>query len=373
MIALTRTDESLIGRWWWTVDRWTLALVGALIMCGIVLIQAASPAIAVARGMASFHFVQSYLIVLVPSLVGMIWLSMQPLRRIKIFAFTLFPLALGGVIFTLLFGNEIKGATRWVHLPGLSLQPSEFLKPAFIIVAAWLFARHCERRGFPALGANIVLFFTVIALLLLQPDFGMSMLVGLAWFSQFFLAGLPLALVGIGVLLLPCAGLGAYFLLPHVHNRIDRFLDPSKGDNYQIDRAMEAFTNGGLFGVGPGEGTVKMSLPDAHCDFIFAVAGEEMGLVTCLVIVLLYAMIILRGFWRLRREQSLFVVLAASGLLLQFGIQAIINIASALHLMPTKGMTLPFISYGGSSLMAVSLGMGMLLALTRKRHGTGER
>lgn len=373
MIALTRTDESVIGRWWWTVDRWLLALIGALVMCGIVLIQAASPAVAEAHGMNKFHFVQYHLILLVPALSGMIWLSLQPLRRIRLLAFALFPTALLGVVLTLIFGAETKGATRWLQLPGLSLQPSEFLKPSFVIVAAWLFARQCERRGFPGLETNIALFLLSVSLLMLQPDFGMSMLVVLTWFCQFFLAGLPLILVGIGLLLLPALGVGAYFTLPHVQHRIDRFLDPAKGDTYQIDRSMEAFTKGGLFGTGPGTGTVKMSLPDAHCDFIFAVAGEEMGLVTCLMIVLLFAMVILRGFWRLRREQNLFVVLATSGLLLQFGFQAIINIASALHLMPTKGMTLPFISYGGSSLLAVCLSMGMVLALTRKRHGSGEQ
>ncbi|MGB4100500.1 MAG: putative peptidoglycan glycosyltransferase FtsW [Alphaproteobacteria bacterium] len=372
MIALTRADESVFGRWWWTIDRWMLAFIAALIMFGIILIQAASPAIAVARGFSNFHFVHYYLIVLIPALVGMIALSMQSLRTIRLVAFALLPLSLLGVAMTLAFGAEIKGATRWLHFPGLSLQPSEFVKPALTIVAAWLFARHCERRGFPGIGVNILLFGGVIGMLLLQPDFGMSMLIAAVWFGQFFLAGLPLALVGISIVLVLAGGIGAYFVFPHVHHRINRFLDPASGDNYQVERAMEAFTNGGLFGTGPGEGTVKMSLPDAHCDFIFAVAGEELGLVSCLIIVLLFAMIVLRGFWRLRREQNLFVVLAASGLLLQFGFQAVINMASTLRLMPTKGMTLPFISYGGSSLLALAVTMGMLLALTRRRYGPGE-
>jgi cell division protein FtsW len=372
MIALTRTDESIIGRWWWTVDRWLLGMILTLVVCGVVLIQAASPAVAEAHRLPRFHFVQSHMLLLFPALGGMVWLSLQPLRRIRLLAFAVLPLALLGVGYTLLFGMEIKGATRWVHLPGFSLQPSEFLKPALVIVTAWLFARHCERRGFPGLGVNIGLLLTASSLLLLQPDFGMGMLVIVTWFSQFFLAGLPLALVGLGVLLLPTVGLGAYVLSPHVQHRIDRFLDPAKGDSYQIDRAMEAFTKGGLFGTGPGNGTVKMSLPDAHCDFIFAVAGEELGLVACLLIALLYLAIILRGCWRLRRERSLFVVLATSGLLLQFGFQAIINMASALHLMPTKGMTLPLISYGGSSLLATAFSLGMVLALTRKRHGAGD-
>ncbi len=373
MIALTRSDESILGRWWWTVDRWMLALIAALIMFGIILIQAATPAIAVARGYGNFHFVQNYLVVMVPAMSGMIALSMQSLRTIRLVAFAALPVSLFCVALTLVFGMEVKGATRWLHIPGLSIQPSEFVKPALTIVAAWLFARHCERRGFPALGVNVVLYGLVVGLLLLQPDFGMAMLITAVWFGQFFLAGLPLALVGICIVLLLAGGIGAYYVFPHVHQRVDRFLDPATGDNYQIERAMDAFTHGGLFGTGPGEGTVKMSLPDAHSDFIFAVAGEELGLISCLVIVLLYAMIVLRGFWRLRREQNLFVVLAASGLLLQFGFQATINMASTLRLMPTKCMTLPFISYGGSSLLALALTMGMLLALTRKRGGTGEQ
>ncbi|MEJ0063064.1 MAG: putative peptidoglycan glycosyltransferase FtsW [Alphaproteobacteria bacterium] len=372
MIALTRSDESIFSHWWWTIDRWMLAFIAALIIFGIILVQAASPAIAEARGFDKFHFVRNYLLFLVPVIVGMAVLSMQSLRTIRLIAFAILPLGVIGVALTLVFGAEVKGATRWLHLPGLSMQPSEFVKPALTVIAAWLFARHREKRGFPALGANIILYGFVTGLLLLQPDFGMSMLVSVVWFGQFFLAGLPLALVGISIILLLGGGVGAYFIFPHVHRRIDRFLDPASGDNYQVDRAMEAFMNGGMFGTGPGQGTVKMSLPDAHCDFIFAVAGEELGLISCLIIVLLYAMIVLRGLWRLRREQNLFVVLAGSGLLLQFGFQAIINMASTLHLMPTKGLTLPFISYGGSSLFALSLQMGMLLALTRKRYGTGE-
>jgi len=192
------------------------------------------------------------------------------------------------------------------------------------------------------------------------------------WFTQFFLAGLPLIWVGV-------AGIGgvlgltsAYLLLPHVASRIDRFVNPASGDSYQVDRSMDAFMNGGWWGRGPGEGTVKLTLPDAHADFVFAVAGEELGLVICLVIVALFAFVVLRGFTRLLQEANLYIVLAATGLLVQFGLQAIINMASALHLMPTKGMTLPFISYGGSSLLALGIGMGMALALTRRRFGDAD-
>jgi cell division protein FtsW len=218
----------------------------------------------------------------------------------------------------------------------------------------------------------IALFLVVLAMLIKQPDIGMAAVVAAVWFAQFFMAGMRLYWVAAGAL----AGLGglvgAYMYLPHVRLRVDHFLDPATGDSYQVNRSIEAFANGGLWGRGPGEGTVKDVLPDAHADFVFAVAGEEFGVVVCLVIVALFAFIVLRGFSRMSQEGSLFVLLAATGLLVQFGLQAAINMASSLHLIPTKGMTLPFLSYGGSSMLALGLGMGMMLALTRRRLGGGE-
>jgi cell division protein FtsW len=304
----------------------------------------------------------------VPAAATIFGLSLLQPRTIRWLAFGLMLVFLALLIATPFIGVEIKGAVRWIRLPGLSLQPSEFIKPLFAVTAAWLFTRQCERKGFPALSVNIALYLLIVVCLIAQPDIGMTFLVSCIWLGQFFLAGLPLAFVGI------CLGtslLGlftAYHTLPHFTSRMDRFLSHS-GDTYQVDRAMDAFMNGGLFGTGPGEGTVKMSIPDAHADFVFAVAGEELGLIWCLVIVALFAFIILRGFMRLKHEDNLFIVLAASGLLIEFGLQAIINMGSTLHLIPVKGMTLPFISYGGSSLWALALGMGMLLALTRKRFG----
>jgi cell division protein FtsW len=200
----------------------------------------------------------------------------------------------------------------------------------------------------------------------------MSFLVSAVWFTQFFLAGLRLFWLAAGMAGGAPGRVGAYFMLPHVTSRVDRFFDPASGDTYQVNRSMEAFMHGGLWGVGPGEGTVKEYLPDAHADFVFAVAGEELGLLVCLVIVLLFAFIVLRGFARLLQEGNLFIVIAATGLLVEFGLQAIINMASALHLMPAKGMTLPFISYGGSSLLSLGLTMGMVLALTRRRFAGDE-
>jgi cell division protein FtsW len=219
---------------------------------------------------------------------------------------------------------------------------------------------------------SIVLFLLIVALLMKQPDLGMTMVITAVWFCQFFLAGLPLILV-LALGMLGITGLvGAYFLFPHVTSRIDRFLDPASGDNYQVERSLQAFANGGLGGTGPGQGTVKFHLPDAHADFIFAVAGEELGLFWSLLLVGLFAFVVLRGFSRLMHEPDLFVVLAAGGLLVQFGLQALIHMGSSVHLLPTKGMTLPFVSYGGSSLIALGFGMGMVLALTRRRFSAGE-
>jgi cell division protein FtsW len=367
-----RTDQSMVAQWWWTVDRWTLLAIGMLVGFGSLMVMAASPAVADRIGTDSLHFVHRYFAVLPLAMAAMFAVSLlgpRAVRRIAalVFLFSLFLLA-----YTFIGGVEIKGARRWIELPGLSLQPSEFVKPSFAVLSAWLFAQHRLNPDFPGHWIAIGLFVVVVGLLLKQPDLGMAGVVSAVWFIQFFLAGLRLAYVA-GGLVAGVAGLvGAYFALPHVQSRIDRFLDPASGDSYQVDRSMEAFSNGGLWGRGPGEGTVKEYLPDAHADFVFAVAGEELGLVVCLVIVALFAFIVLRGFSRLLQEGNLFVVLGATGLFVQFGLQAIINMASSLHLMPTKGMTLPFISYGGSSMLALGLGMGMALALTRRRYGGGE-
>ncbi|MCW5731640.1 MAG: cell division protein FtsW [Alphaproteobacteria bacterium] len=373
MMSFPRTDRSVVGQWWWTVDRWTLLAIGILIGMGAILTLAASPGVAGRIGLDQFHFVRRQIIFLLPAIAVMLSVSLLSPLWVRRFAAACFAVFLALMAATLFVGSEIKGAHRWLYVAGLSLQPSEFVKPCFAVVAAWMFAEQKRTPGFPGNAVSVLLYLTVLAILLLQPDVGMALVVTAVWFGQFFVAGLSMYLVGllIGV---GMAGLvAAYSLLPHVTSRVDRFLNPAGGDNYQIDRAMDAFRSGGLFGRGPGEGSVKTVLPDAHTDFIFAVAGEEYGLFLCLVIVGLFAFIVLRGFSRLLSENNLFVMLACTGLLTQFGLQAIINIGVNLRLMPTKGMTLPFISYGGSSLLALALGMGMLLALTRFRPGAGER
>lgn len=385
-MAISRADNSTLGRWWWTVDRWTLAALLALIGFGYVMMLAASPAVAervIGEGSRTLLFLKQVVFLgLAAALMVMVsLLSPRDIKRLALIG-CLGALALTAA--TLVIGFETKGARRWLAFPLLgTMQPSEFLKPCLSVVTAWMLAEGnwaaAQRQAstnpgwgllhgrvlWPA--AALTLLGTTALILKMQPDFGMLMVVVSVFVSQAFVAGLNLALVG--VMMAGGVGLavGAYFILPHVRSRVDRFLDPSSGDTFQITKAMEAFGNGGLFGRGPGEGRVKNALPDAHADFVFAVAGEEFGFIICAVILLLFGFVVVRGLVRLLAEADLFVVLAATGLLAQFGLQAFVNMASTLHLIPTKGMTLPFVSYGGSSVLAIALGMGMLLALTRKR------
>ena len=372
MSTFARTDRSELGRWWWTVDRWTLAAIFALAGIGAVLLLAASPAAGGRIGLDSFHLARRQLVLLPLALVLLTGVSLFSPRWVRRAAAIGLLTALALCVLTLVVGQEIKGATRWINIAGFSLQPSEFLKPCFAVTSAWMFAAAKSEQDIPGVTIAGLLWAVSGALLLMQPDVGQFFVLTAIWGVQFFLAGLPLLWVGLLLVGGVAALIGTYIALPHVTARIDSFLDPAAGDRYQISRSLKAFFEGGLFGRGPGEGTVKAQLPDSHSDFIFAVAGEELGMVACLIIVCLFAFIVLRGFSRVLQDNNLFIVLATAGLLTQFGLQALINMASALHMMPTKGMTLPFISYGGSSLLALALGMGWMLALTRRRGAAGE-
>lgn len=358
--------------WWHSVDRLLLALLGAIMLLGIILIFAASPAVATRIHLSTNYFVVRHVALLVTAIAVMLGVSMLSIRGVRQLALIGFPIALGLTAATLFWGVEIKGATRWLQLPGFSLQPSEFVKPLFAVLIAWLFAKQLELPRFPSKTLAVAAFFISAGMLLMQPDVGMTFVLTLVWMVQFFLAGLPwlfVIVLGVGGLF---SGVLAYLVFPHFASRIDRFLDPSAGDTFQINRALDAFSAGGWLGTGPGEGTVKMSLPDAHADFIFAVAGEELGFVCCLVLLALYLGVIARGLVRAGQQKDVFILLSVCGIITQFGLQAIVNMASSMHLIPTKGMTLPFISYGGSSLLAMGLGMGIVLALTRQappRHG----
>lgn len=373
-MMLSRADNSLLGRWWWTVDRWTLVAVLTLVFFGYVMMMAASPAVAQHIRVSRDIFLLKQVVFLCAAMSVMFTVSLLSPRGVRRVALVGCALALLLTAMTLVTGTEIKGARRWLSLPGMSMQPSEFLKPFFAVVAAWLIAQGRRetnwalRLSWPALALGMA---AMIALLLtLQKDMGMLAVLMGVLIIQFFVSGVHFAFIGVAMGGVGVAAWLAYLSLDHVRRRVDKFLDPATGDTFQVDLAAKAFGSGGVFGRGPGEGRVKDFIPDSHADFVFAVAGEEFGLIVCLVIVLLFAFIALRGLLRLLPEHDLYVVLAATGLASGFGMQAFINLGSTLHLIPTKGMTLPFVSYGGSSALAVGLGIGLLLALTRRRmHG----
>jgi len=373
MSTFTRTDTSVVSQWWWTIDRWTLLSIFLIAALGAILVLAASPAVAERIGLESFHFVNRHFVFLPIAMLLMVATSLLTPRGVLRLALLMFGGAMIGMALVLFVGAEVKGATRWLSVAGLSLQPSEFIKPSFAVIAAWMFSAQKLNQNVPGYAISIGLYILVVGLLLLQPDFGMTVVVSCVWAVQFFIAGLPLVLVGAVALIFIMGGFAVYLSFDHVRIRIDQFLSPVGGQGYQVDRSLDAFSNGGLFGRGPGEGRVKEVLPDAHTDFILAVAGEEFGLLMCLLIVGLFAFVVVRGFSRVFKDTDFFVVVATAGLLTQFALQAVINIASTTNLIPPKGMTLPFISYGGSSTLALALGMGMVLALTRIRPGESSK
>jgi cell division protein FtsW len=367
---VSRAERSHLANWWWTIDRWILASAGALMVLGLVLTMAGSPPVAERLNLSAFHFVHRHVFYLAPSaavLFAVSFLSPRQVRRTALFVF-LASLAL--IVAALFFGPEIKGSRRWIF----GIQPSEFLKPAFVILAAWAFSEASKRRDVPALAMAFLLLPVAIVPLILEPDFGQTMLISLVWAALFFMAGLHwFWMAGIGGAGL-CGALLAYKLVPHVRARVLRFIDPGAAgggiaDTFQIDTALDCFLTGGWFGKGPGEGTVKRILPDAHTDFIFAVTGEEFGVVTCLMIVAIFLFVVLRGLLLSARNEDPFCRLAGAGLVLLFGLQSAINMAVNVHLIPAKGMTLPFLSYGGSSLISLALAIGFLIALLRKRPG----
>lgn len=367
MISFSRTDESLLGNWWWTVDRVMLFSFVVLISVGVLMAAAATPMVANRIGLEEFYFLKRHLFYLVPSFLTIFFVSTLSLDKLKKFSLILFFVALFLTLMTFFFGTEIKGARRWISVLGFSLQPSEFAKPALAVITAWMLS---EQQKHPKFHGNLLatLFYISFAVLLVfQPDVGMVLLTTAVWVGQFFVDGFPIIYAVIMGLAGICGVILAYFFLPHVTVRIDKFLNPTVGDHYQIDRSLEAFANGGLFGVGPGEGIIKKHLPDAHADFVFAVLGEEFGFFVCVFVVLLIAFIAVYGMLKALKKDDSFSLLASVGLLSQFGLQSFVNIASALHLIPTKGMTLPFVSYGGSSMIAASITAGLILALGRKR------
>src|SRR6202167_3918034 len=363
----SRAQPTLFSEWWWTVDRPTLAALGALMLGGIVLCLAASPPVAARIGLDPFHFVDRQVLFLVPATIVLIGTSFLAPRDIRQSALFVFIVSVGMVAMTPYFGAEIKGARRWLVILGMNVQPSEFLKPAFVILIAWVFGESAKRPEMPDNTIALAMLILVVALLVVQPDFGQTMLIALVWGALFYMAGMRFIWV-IG--LAAPAGVGlmtAVYTVPHVAQRISGFLNPATGDSFNVDIATESFISGGWFGRGPGEGTIKSILPEGHTDFVFAVAAEEFGIVLCLILVALFAFIVIRALGKAMRNNDPFIRFAAAGLAILFGLQSTINMAVNLHLMPAKGMTLPFISYGGSSLSSLAYGMRMLVALTRER------
>lgn len=368
-IRLDRLNTSFIGNWWWTVDRLNLVLLTTLIMIGAVLTTAASPPVASRLGYAPNYFIirqTAFLIVGFLSMVGISMLNVQALRRVCVLGFVACVVLLVLLPF---IGTENKGSIRWINLAGISIQPSEFIKPCFAVVTAWMLSERYRVHNFPGFSVAIVLYAIVGFLLIIQPDFGMTVTVSVMFGAQMVLGGLPMVWILLMLVVFAFGGVGAYYIFPHVQKRVTDFLDPEAGDNYQVFKALDAYKSGGLLGRGPGEGVVKWQIPDSHTDFIFAVVGEEFGALASIALVMLFAFIITRSLLRVLRNADLFVLLAASGIITQFALQAIINMGVAVNLLPAKGMTLPFLSYGGSSVISMCLGMGILLGLTRKQFG----
>jgi cell division protein FtsW len=367
---ISREERTPLSEWWWTVDKPLLGAILVLMLTGVILSLAASPPVATRIGLDPFHFFGRHVLFLLPACIVLIGVSFLSPKQIRRTALIVFALSIVLIVATLLFGPEVKGSKRWITIIGVNIQASESAKPAFVVVAAWLFAESTKRPEMPATSMAMGLLLMLVALLVMEPDFGQTMLILTVWGALFFIAGMRMIWV-LGLAGAAGAGLfGAYLFVPHVAGRIKRFMNPASGDTFQVDTAMEAFFNGGWFGLGPGEGIAKRSLPDSHTDFVFAVAAEEFGIILCLMLLALYAFIVIRALSRAYASEDMFSRFAASGLAILFGVQGAINMAVNLQLIPAKGMTLPFISYGGSSIISLAYGVGMMLALTRLRPRT---
>ncbi|MCM2294212.1 putative lipid II flippase FtsW [Allorhizobium sp. BGMRC 0089] len=363
---VSRAERGALADWFWTIDRFFLITFIVLMGIGFMLSFAASPAVAERIGLDSFHFVKRQALFTIPSIATMIGLSFLTPRQVRRTALVVLLGSIGLMILALFFGPEVKGAHRWINFGSLSIQPSEFMKPAFVVVCAWLFAEHVRHPDIPGNFFAILLYMVVVALLMVQPDFGQTILTSVVWGAMFFMAGVPWLWI---ILLVVGGGVGsylAYYTMPHVAGRIDRFLT-GQGDTFQVDTAREAIIRGNWFGVGPGEGIIKRVIPDAHTDFIFSVAAEEFGIIFCMALVAIFAVLVIRGLRHAYREKDDFNRFAVAGLVLQIGVQSMINIGVNLQLLPAKGMTLPLISYGGSSMVAICITAGFILALTRHR------
>ncbi|HLI65159.1 MAG TPA: putative lipid II flippase FtsW [Caulobacteraceae bacterium] len=371
--AFPRTDRTRLGVWWWTTDHLLLGATAILIVIGVLLCFGNSPAAAARMNIGDpFHFAVRQSIFAFFAAVILIVVSMMSPRAIRRSAFVIYLASIGMMVALMFLGHHAKGATRWVEIGGFSLQPSEFMKPALIVLAAWMFSEGQKGQGVPGVTIAFILYVLAAGLLLVQPDVGQTVLITIAFGAAFFMAGVPMKwILGLGGAAL-AGSISLYFVFDHVASRVNKFLSPETTDTHQIDRAREAIAAGAWFGRGPGEGVLKRQVPDVHTDFAYAGAAEEYGLVFSLFLIALFGFLIVRGLYKAMKLSDPFEQVAAGGLFVLVGQQAFINVAVNLNLIPTKGMTLPFISYGGSSMLAMGLTMGMALALTRKRPGAYE-
>ena len=359
---------SIFRKWLMSVDRVILATILAIISIGIWVSIASTPAVAMKLGLPPFNFVKQHLLIVPVAVFLMVSVSFLQTRHLRRLAILGFVLCIFLVIATILFGTEIKGARRWINILGFSLQPSEFFKPIVTIITAWLIAEQYRDRKFPGIALSLVSISIVIPLLLLEPDVGMTVIILGTWMGQLFISGLSIFMIGTFIISAMGSLVGLYFILPHFADRIDKFLmkGGEETDLYQVQKSLEAFKSGGFFGKGPGEGVIKTMVPDSHSDFVFSVIGEEFGLIMCLIIIALFLVLIIRSMMRILNSSSMFCFSAVFGIIFQMTLQILINIGTSLNLIPTKGMTLPFISYGGSSLLASAISIGILLALTKR-------
>ena len=368
--AFTRTDRSPLSIWWWTADHWLLGATALLIVTGVVLSFTSSPAAAARLHLPdAFHFAirQSFFGAAAAALV--VAASMLSARGVRRAAVAIYGLTIALMMALPVIGHSAKGASRWLEAGGFSLQTYELMKPALIVLCGWMFAEGQKGKGVPGVSIAFGLYAVAVALLLIEPDVGQTVLVTIAFGAAFFMAGVPIRWI-LGLAGAAMAGsIALYFAFQHVANRVQLFLHNDGADTHQVDKALEAIANGGLFGKGPGEGVMKRHVPDLHTDFIYSVAAEEYGLVFSLCLIGVIGFLVVRGLYRAMRLTDSYEQVAAAGLFVLVGQQAFINIAVNLNMIPTKGMTLPFLSYGGSSMLAMGLTLGMALALTRRRPG----
>ena len=362
-MLISRSDNSNIALWWWTIDRFLLTLFSILIIVGIFLVMASSQHLAQSFNIFSHYFTLRHILFVIFSLPIIFLFSLLNEKQTKAISIIGLIITIFLLLIILIHGSEIKGAKRWIYFSGFSFQPSELCKPFYVIVNAWFLTLWIEGKNFPGWAWSIVSLILISSLLLIQPDVGMTIVIILTWCFQLFITGIPLIIIICLTLAVPLFVILTYHNFDHVKIRIDGFLE---GTTYQVTKSLQSFEFGGFWGTGPGEGFYKKFLPDAHSDFVFAVAAEEYGILICLIIILIYSLVVYRAFSLSFINKSLFFIIAVSGLAFQFGIQTLIHMASNTNLIPTKGMTLPFLSYGGSSMISSAITVGILLSLTRK-------